>query len=309
MTPSAASTSETASAPASSPAVAEAPPAPQADCSPGARRDQGLSQGSFPVEGGESRRYLLYLPAAYDGSKRLPLVFNFHGYGSTADQQLLYSGMSSVAERQDFVVVTLNGQGSPRHYNQRPKAHQGEVSDITVVTSLLDSLLEDLCLDDTRVYAAGMSDGGVLAAALGCFAAERFAAVAAVGALIYDPACAEASPVPLLAFRGTADEIVPFDGGRVACCGRPVVNATRDDIASWAAHNGCATTPAVTMQGAVETSTYGDCDQGADVVLHAIVGGGHTWPGAIGLPGLGVTTRDIKASPAIWDFFAAHTKA
>jgi len=261
------------------------------------------------VAGAPERRYTLYLPSAYDGSTRLPLVFNFHGYGSTADQQLLYSGLSSVAEREDFVLVTLNGQGSPRHYNQRPKAYNGEVSDIVVVTSVLDALLEALCLDPQRVYAAGMSDGGVLAAALGCFASDRFAAVAAVAALVYDPGCEAGSPVPLMAFAGTEDPINPFEGGKVACCGGPVVNATRDDVASWAAHNGCDPTPAVATGGAVETSSYAGCDQGADVVLHAIVGGGHTWPGAIGLPGLGVTTRDIKASPAIWEFFAAHPKA
>lgn len=251
---------------------------------------------------------MLHLPAAYDGTRRLPVVFNFHGYGSNADQQVLYSGMSSVAEREDFVLVTLNGQGSPRHYNQRPATYRGEVSDIVVVTTLLDSLAEDLCLDPKRVFATGMSDGGVLAAALGCFASDRFAAVAPVAALVYDTGCDAGSPVPLMAFAGTADPINPFEGGTVACCGNPVVNATRDDIASWAKHNGCLPTAAVTISGAVETSTYTGCKRGAEVVLHAIVGGGHTWPGAIGLPGLGVTTRDIKASPTIWEFFAAHPK-
>jgi polyhydroxybutyrate depolymerase len=129
-----------------------------------------------------------------------------------------------------------------------------------------------------------------------------------VAALVYDNACDKAVPVPLIAFRGTADEIVPYAGGKVACCGGPVVHSTKADIASWARHNGCRPVPAVGRSGQVETSTYTGCAGRADVVLHTIVGGGHTWPGAIALPGLGVTTRDINASQVIWEFFASHPK-
>ncbi|MEP7055279.1 MAG: PHB depolymerase family esterase [Actinomycetota bacterium] len=268
----------------------------------------GRSDGKLPIAGGSDRRYLLYLPEAYDGRTPLPLVFDFHGYGASADEQLLYSAMAPLAERNHFAIVALNGQGDPPHYNLHPTAVGGEASDIVVVGALLDSLQRTLCLDSRRVYATGMSDGGALSAALGCFAPSRFAAVAPVAALVYDRTCDRAPPVPLMAFRGTADEIVPYAGGRVACCGNPVVHSTKADIASWAKHNGCRPVPALSRRGQVETSTYAGCAGGADVVLHTVIGGGHTWPGAIGLPGLGVTTRDIDASESIWDFFAAHPK-
>ena len=262
----------------------------------------------MPVKGAAARPYVRYLPAAYDGRRRLPVVFDFHGYGANADEQLLYSGFPSLAETSGFAVVALEGQGDPQHYNQRAVGHGGEVSDVAVVTALLDVLSKTLCLDPRRVYATGMSDGGALAVALGCFASRRFAAVAPVGALIYDPACEQAGPVPLMAFRGTADPIVPYAGGAVTCCGNPVVHATKADIASWARHNRCSRKPAVTRHGEIETSAYTGCRNGADVVLHSIIGGGHTWPGAIGLPGLGRTTQDIDATQAMWDFFVAHPK-
>ena len=260
------------------------------------------------MDGAAARTYVLYLPEAYDGTARLPLVFDFHGYGANADEQLLYSAMVPLAERNRFAVVALNGQGDPPHYNVRPVTRLGEVSDITVVRRLLDSLERRLCLDPRRVYATGMSDGGALAAALGCFASDRFAAVAPVAALVYDSLCNKAAPIPIMAFRGTADEIVPYAGGRVGCCGNPVVHSTKADITSWARHNGCRPDPQVVRRGEVETSAYSGCSGGADVVLHTIIGGGHTWPGAVALPGLGLTTRDIGASQAMWEFFVAHPK-
>ncbi|MEO6712867.1 MAG: PHB depolymerase family esterase [Mycobacteriales bacterium] len=290
------------------PTTAASPSAGPATCATARPAPTGRSESTIKVAGGPARRYILFLPEEYDGRRRLPLVFSFHGYGAGSDQQLLYSGLTSVAERNGFVLVALDGQGDPRHYNQRSVARGGEVSDITVVNTVLDALSDSLCLDSKRVYATGMSDGGALAAALGCFASKRFAAVAPVAALVYDPACAEATPVALMAFRGTADKIVPYAGGRVACCGNPVVEATETDIASWADHNGCDPKPTVTQHGAVKTSAYTGCDGPGDVVLHSVIGGGHTWPGAFGLPGLGVTTRDIVASEAIWEFFAAHPK-
>lgn len=268
----------------------------------------GWTDHEIAVKGAAARKYIRYLPESYDGRRRLPVVFNFHGYSANAEEQLLYSGLVSVSDRIGFAVVTLNGQGDPKHYNQRATEHDGEVSDISVVTRLLDELSATLCLDQRRVYATGMSDGGALAAALGCFASTRFAAVAPVAALIYDPSCDKGKPVPLMAFRGTADKIVPYAGGTVACCGNPVVNPTKVDITSWAKHNGCASRPAVTRHGDVETTAYTGCTAGADVVLQSVIGGGHTWPGAIGLPGLGHTSRDINASQAMWEFFAAHPK-
>jgi polyhydroxybutyrate depolymerase len=295
-------------APARSPAGTSTAAAGSATCATARPGANGTASAEVAVRGAPARRYLRYLPAAYDGLHRLPVVCNFHGYGATSDEQMLYSGQYAVAERKGFVVVAVDGQGDPLHYNVRAATHGGEVSDVQVVVAVLDQVSKSLCLDPKRVYATGMSDGGALAAALGCFASDRFAAVAPVAALIYDPSCAKAKPVPLMAFRGTADEIVPYGGGAVACCGNPVVNPTRQDIASWAKHNGCGPTPAVTKRGAVETSSYTGCTGGADVVLHTVVGGGHTWPGAISLPGLGVTTRDIDASAAMWDFFAAHPK-
>jgi polyhydroxybutyrate depolymerase len=268
----------------------------------------GRSDATLAVPGAPARHYILTVPRGYDGTTRLPLVVNLHGYGANAEEQLFYSGLGSLADSKGFVLATLDGQGSPQHYNLRPTSHGKDVSDIAVVGRLLDTIGSTLCIDPRRTFATGMSDGAALAAALGCFASDRFAAVAPVAALFYDASCESASPVAVIAFRGTADPVVPYAGGVVACCGSPTVRAAEKDIADWARHNGCSAGPAVSRHGDVRTSAYGGCTAGADVVLHSIIGGGHTWPGAIALPGLGLTSRDIDASGAMWEFFAAHPK-
>lgn len=81
----------------------------------------------------------------------------------------------------------------------------------------------------------------------------------------------------------------------------------REWAAGWASRNGCDQTPKVTFQkGQVTGETWGNCRDGADVILYTIEGGGHSWPGSDMLPQLGITTKDINATDVIWDFFAAH---
>jgi polyhydroxybutyrate depolymerase len=260
--------------------------------------------------GGAKRRYLLYLPSSYDGRRRVPLVLNLHGHGGTPELQQLYSGLGLVGEEQGFAVAALEGQGRPLHYNVRATRSAGEESDVQVAGALVDQLAKTLCVDEDRVYAAGMSNGGALAVTLACYDSDRYAAVAAVAALVYDRSCERGRPVPIVVFRGSADPIVPYGGGRVRCCGNPVVNDTRADIRSWARHNGCSAAPRTRTKGAVTTARYTGCTGGADVVLHTVEGGGHTWPGAIAVPGLGKSTGkdELDASAEIWRFFAAHPR-
>jgi polyhydroxybutyrate depolymerase len=259
---------------------------------------------------GLKRRYLLYLPSAYDGRQPVPLVLNLHGYGGTPELQQLYSGLGLVAEEQGFAVAALEGQGRPLHYNVRPTRSAGEESDVRVAGALVEHLAGTLCLDEDRVYAAGMSNGAALAVTAACYDSDRYAAVAAVAALVYDRSCDRGRPVPIVVFRGTGDPIVPYGGGRVRCCGGPVVNDTKADITGWARHNGCAARPRTTTKGVVVTTHYTGCAGGADVVLHTVQSGGHTWPGAIAVPGLGNSTGkdELDASAEIWRFFADHPR-
>lgn len=285
--------------------TADTPPV----CAPArtVRHDAPEARGGTLTFEGVERRYLLHLPPQYDGAQPLPVVLNFHGYGSAAAPQLAYSGILPVADREGFVVVGPEGQGRPPHFTLLG-ATATEVDDVAFTVALLDHLQARLCLDPSRVYATGMSNGGALSSVLACRAADRFAATAAVAALVHPPACAAATrPVPFLAMMGTADAVVPFAGGQVNCCGQPHIAAAPDTVAAFARRHGCAPEPTRERIGDdVEVRRYERC--AAAVEFYVIAGGGHTWPGAddSGFRQLGTTTRTVVATEVIWTFFERH---
>jgi polyhydroxybutyrate depolymerase len=177
-----------------------------------------------------------------------------------------------------------------------------------MIGSLLDRLEATLCIDAKRVYSAGMSDGGATTSVLACRLADRFAAFGPVAVIVYVDGCGGDHPVSIAGFQGTADPIVPFNGGEVSCCGHPTLGAAPDAMAGWAKHDGCRASFAdETLGTEVTKRTWSGCTGQSDVVFYIINGGGHTWPGAaIPIAALGLTTQQIKASETIWDFFKAH---
>jgi polyhydroxybutyrate depolymerase len=261
----------------------------------------GLSAESFAFDG-VTRTYQLYVPAAYRGDRRVPVVFEFHGYGSSAHQQVLYGDFRPFADRDDFLIVAPDGQGRTRHFNLT--GEPGLQDDVAMVGALLDRIQVMFCVDSRRVYSTGMSDGGAMTDVLACFASDRFAAFAPVALLAYPPGC-RAHPAPIVGFAGTADPVVPFGGGHVNCCGRPLVGSAPGAMAGWAGHNGCTATPVDTRLDAEVTQRAWSGCRGA-VVFYIVEGGGHAWPGAIPVPFLGHTTGRVDASQVIWDFFRVN---
>jgi polyhydroxybutyrate depolymerase len=271
----------------------------------------GLSSQTFDFQG-RTRVYEQYVPAAVataDASP-MPVVFNFHGYGSTAFQQMLYGNFQPEADRDRFVVIAPQGQGegSARHFNLT--GEPGLQDDVAMVLALLDHLETTFCVDTKRVYSTGMSDGGAMTSALACKAPDRFAAFGAVAVVAYVPGCAGSTPVAIAAFAGTADPVVPFNGGRVNCCGNPTLPGAPDAMSGWAQHNGCATPPAeARLSSEVRRQVWSGCQGAGAVVFYIVDGGGHTWPGAIDVGGLGLTTKQLDASATIWDFLKGHPLA
>jgi polyhydroxybutyrate depolymerase len=254
-----------------------------------------------------ARTYQLYVPSAYRGTVNVPLVFDFHGYGSSAVAQMAYGNFKALADRNDFLIVAPDGQGRARHFNLG--GEKGLQNDVSMVMALLDHIEATFCVDPARVYSTGMSDGGAMTSVLACVASKRFAVFGPVVVQLAPPTC-RAHSVAMVAFHGTADPIVPYNGGQVNCCGGAIVGSTPKAMADWAAHDHCNATFADARLGTeVERRQWSGCDGTGSVVLYSIVGGGHTWPGAIPIPRLGLTTRQIDASATVWSFFAAHPLA
>jgi polyhydroxybutyrate depolymerase len=262
------------------------------------------------VSGGETRRYLLYVPDRYDPATPTPLVISLHGFIQWPAQQRQLTRWNDLADQHGFLVVYPSGAGLPLRWRAGTSFGDdaGPEPDVTFIAGLIDSLQADYNVDPARIYANGMSNGAGMSFVLSCHLAERIAAVGLVaGAYAYSwDDCQPARAVPAIVFHGTDDRIVPFAGGRVS---RPGLELP--DISQWvstlANRNGCDGAPRTLP--APETITavaYAGCD--ADVVFYTIAGGGHTWPGGQPLPRrlTGATTTAIDATRLMWDFFQVH---
>ncbi|NQX90396.1 MAG: hypothetical protein HRT77_17280, partial [Halioglobus sp.] len=148
-------------------------------------------------------------------------------------------------------------------------------------------------------YAAGMSAGGDMTSALQCLPDSPFEAYGPVTYAYYNAQeCRHAPSAPMLYFHGTDDVVVPFEGSSAPWFDPPVPQL----MADWAAHNGCNDIPQEERVAYdVLRYTFTACD--APVSWYLVEGGGHTWPGAVPLPGLGYTTQSINASELIWQLF------
>ncbi len=250
------------------------------------------------VVDGETRQYRLHIPPSYQPHTPVPLVVNLHGLNSNAAEQEKVSGMSIKADEAGFIVVHPEALGSPQTWHIGPRA-QG-AADLKFIHELILSLENRLSIDPSRIYATGISNGAQMSNRLACDLSEVIAAIAPVsGGYSAADDCRPLRPVPVVAFHGTADKILPYEGkGRILL---PV----REWAAAWAVRNGCDPTPAVTyQQGDVVGETWGNCRDGADVVLYTIRDKGHSWPGSDMPPE--ITTQDVNATDVIWEFFAAH---
>ncbi|MBL7957879.1 MAG: hypothetical protein JNM49_07955 [Flavobacteriales bacterium] len=249
------------------------------------------------------RTYRLYAPPGFSPAESPALVFNLHGLGSDAEQQEAYSRMNFIAEDERFLICYLNG------VNNSWNLGLGQVDDIGTISALIDRFVLTHGVDEQRVYACGMSQGGYFSFVLGCQLADRVAAIATVSSSMaqgLSAACDPPRPVPVFMINGTADPIVPYTGG--------IQNIAVDDaITHWVTHNACSTPSAITpfpdnvpTDGCTATrADFSGCDSGTEVDLIAVIGGGHTWPGAT-IP-IGVTCQDFDASHEIWLFFERFT--
>lgn len=239
---------------------------------------------------GERRTWRLRLP---EGVERPPLILVLHGGGGRGRQIERHSDMTEAALPAGFAVAYPDGLD--RHWNDGrgdpiSEAHQENVDDVGFLLALIDRLAAEGSIDPARVYVMGISNGGMMTYRLLCEAADRFAGaiaiVANLGAEIA-PACRPSRPVPLMVINGTADPLVPYEGGPVAAFGkeRGEVLSTEATLALFAAANGCAGREQLAAPDAApddgvtpEHLLYRGC--AAPLELWRMVGGGHGWPGA-----------------------------
>ena len=254
------------------------------------------------------RHVLLHVPDGYDPTRGTMLVLNLHGFTSADWQQSLLTHMNDAADARQLIVAYP--QGVAASWNAGDccgTAWVDAVDDIGFIAAALDKLERDYCVDPRRVYATGMSNGGFMSHRLGCEMSDRIAAIAPVAGVDGMDTCHPERPVPIFHFHGTADPLVPYDGGTPILhdLGGLVFRSVAESMSIWAELNGCSGEPTVFYEhGEVTCREWTGC--AAQTRLCTVDGGGHTWPGGLPIPFLGHTTNDIDATDAMLDFFEAH---
>lgn len=257
---------------------------------------------------GVTRSYLLYVPRSYDPTVPTPLILSFHGRSSNGLEQSFLSNWKKIADEEGLIVAYPTALGTPTQWNTVIPVGNRVNEDLVFINDLIDALSEQFCIDPARIYANGMSNGGGMSNFLGCALSDRIAAIGGVsGAYIgTERQCDPPRAVPVIAFHGTADKVVTYEGGASEAFNYPFPSVP-DWAAEWAAHNGCDDTPIdIPAPGDASGVHYTNCDDNADVIFYTIDGGGHTWPGSFPLPGFGKTSTDIDATATMWAFFVAH---
>jgi polyhydroxybutyrate depolymerase len=262
---------------------------------------------------GQDRAYLLFVPTTYDPAKPTPLVISLHGYAEWPAHEMQISHWNDLAQEYGFIVVYPEGTGFPRRWlaSGQAGASGDPLVDVRFISDLIDELARQYNIDPSRVYANGLSNGGGMSYMLGCALSDRIAAIGSVsGAYLYPlDECSPSRPVPMIAFHGTADPIVPYLGGpsRQFDLPFPVIP---EWVEARADLNGCDASPTeLPASGEARGIQYSGCAEEADVVLYTIDGGGHSWPGGEPLPEwiVGHTTQDIDATRVMWEFFSRYS--
>ncbi len=267
---------------------------------PGKSSDESLT---LP---GQQREYILHVPKNYKSGVPHPVVFAFHGLGETARTMEEDSGLSEKADKSNFIVVYPNGTGTKGSWNAGSCCEGNTSDDIEFVKVLIKDVSTKLNVEPKRIYATGMSNGGMLVNRVACEMADTIAAVASVAGTLVFNGGAPSRSIPVMHIHGKSDRIVPYS----------TVTAHKQ---FWINHNHANVAPItkrltpapheVTQEVFASAGT-----NSADIVIITIENGGHLWPGRpvparIELPVrliLGETTQAVSANDEIWAFFNSH---
>lgn len=267
---------------------------------------------------GLERTYILHVPTTYDRNRAAPLVLDFHGGAGNANNQMRNSKFGELADEKGFIVVYPNGTGRLEDkiltWNGGTccgYAVTNQIDDVGFIRALIAELQSQYNIDPKRIYATGLSNGGIMSYRLACEGSDIFAAIAPVAGTQDYVQCNPSEPVSVIHFHGTDDTHLPYGGGRGDDSIAGVVfTSVEESINFWLDTNQCATTPQSETFSDIQHDTYSDCANGTAVELYTIVDGKHAWPGSDGpaWPGGDQPTQTISATELIWEFFAAHPK-
>lgn len=279
-------------------------------------------EGTIRTPDGRERTFRLYAPSTLGPGERAPLLIAMHGGVGSGVQFQANSGFDGLAEANRFFVVFPDGIGAAgtdqvRTWNGGyccgPSA-KNEVDDVTFISMLIDKLEAELTIDPARVFAAGHSNGGIMAYRLACELSEKIVAVGLQASSLGIDRCEPTKPVSLLHIHGLADQNHPVEGGEgTQGISGVAFRPARDGVTTLARVDACpgsSTTAALPANADVTVESWQPCRDGTEVQFVTVAGASHAWMGhPTAAPRLvGEAYQKYDSSLAVWTFLAAHPR-
>ena len=249
---------------------------------------------------GVLREYYVYTPSSYTPSSNAPLLFIFHGYGSSATNILYYSDFQDRAEQDGYILVYPQGSllNGVTHWNVGGWTIGSTVDDVGFTEYVIDIMINEYYINTDRIYSTGMSNGGYMSYGLAC-SSSKFAAIASVtGSMTpeIDNNCAPDHPTPIMQIHGLQDNTVLYTG---ASWSLSIPNV----MEYWSLYNACDDEPSsittdLNNGSYILFDSYQNCSNnvGVELILHSTMG--HTWPST--------NSHSLSATDQIWSFFAKY---
>ena len=247
------------------------------------------------------REYNIYIPGSYSGTRPVPLLLNFHGFGGSSTDFMFETNMQSLAESDTFILVYPQGSclDGSSHWNTCPVGgdNKSTTDDFGFIEAMINQISSIYNIDFDRVYAVGYSNGGMMAYGLANHKSELIAAVASVSGTMLDCYASINHPMPIIHIHGTADDVLPYNGN-------DYYSSTQQVLDYWINFNNTLNNPALTSETnngtTIEHYIYNQGDSGVSVEHYKIIGGEHVW--------FNITFQNQNTAELIWNFVSKYDK-
>ena len=251
------------------------------------------------VHDGIDREYIIYVPNSYNGTSAVPLLLNFHGFGGSASQFMQEADMRSLAEADTFILVYPQGSclDGSSHWNPCPTGgdNKSTADDVGFVEAMISEISSQYNLDMERIYAAGYSNGGMMAYGLANYKSDLIAAVASVSGTMLNCTGPTSHPMPVIHLHGTSDGVVSYNGSNDW-------NSVQSTLDYWINFNNTVSTPIVNIDTTggmtIEHYVYDQGDNSVSVEHYKYIGGDHVWFNEL--------YQGQNASNLVWSFMSKY---
>lgn len=298
---------------------------PYAGTSPAASASGQVTVGTIQTPDGRTRRYRLYVPASLPANQPAPLLVALHGGMGTSAQFAINSGFDALAESNRFIAVYPDGIGNLADGTGLQTWNGGyccgpavanDVDDVGFIRAVIGRVRSEFDIDADRTFAAGHSNGAIMAYRLACELSDEIVAIGVQAGSLGVDSCSPARPVSVFHLHGTADTNHPINGGTGTGIAGVVFRPARAAVDAMAAANQCTGAPATSVDPSnadVTATTWSTCRGGAQIRYVIVKGATHAWMGhpaasALAASYVGEPYAKLDASRAIWSFLAAHPR-